>query len=64
MSRAGANADVMSELCTKESGELAAMIRSHKVTSSEVVGAHLVRIEEVNPSVNAVTVTLADEARR
>jgi hypothetical protein len=39
------------------------MIRTGDVTSSEVVNAHLVRIAEVNPSVNAVTVTLADDAR-
>jgi len=53
----------MNELCTKGAGELAAMIRTHRVTSREVVDAYLARIEEVNPSVNAVTVTLADEAR-
>jgi amidase len=53
----------MSELCTKGAGELAAMIRAHRVTSREVVDAYLARIEEVNPSVKAVTVTLADEAR-
>ena len=39
------------------------MIRDRQVTSSEVVDAHLARIEEVNPNLNAVTVTLAAEAR-
>lgn len=53
----------MSEPCTKGAGELAAMIRARQVTSREVVDAYLARIEEVNPSVNAVTMTLADEAR-
>jgi amidase len=53
----------MSELCSKGAGELAAMIRARQVTSREVVDAYLARIEEVNPNVNAVTVTLADEAR-
>jgi amidase len=51
------------ELCTKGAVELAAMIRARQVTSREVLDAHLARIEEVNPSLNAVTVTLADEAR-
>src|ERR671937_263349 len=39
------------------------MIASGAVTSSEVIEAHLARIEEVNPELNAVTATLADEAR-
>jgi amidase len=53
----------MDELCTKGAAELAAMIRSHRTTSTEVVEAHLARIDEVNPALNAVTVTLADGAR-
>jgi amidase len=53
----------MNELCTKGAGELAALIRSGETTSVEVVDAHLARIAEVNPDVNAVTVTLADAAR-
>lgn len=53
----------MNELCSKGAGELAAMIRARQVTSREVVDAYLARIEEVNPSINAVTETLADEAR-
>ena len=53
----------MNDLCTKGAGELAGMIASGEVTSAEVVDAHLARIEEVNPDLNAVTVTLADEAR-
>lgn len=53
----------MNELCARGAGELASMIRSRDVTSGEVVEAHLARIEDINPSVNAVTVTLAAEAR-
>jgi amidase len=53
----------MNELCSKGAGELARMIASGEVTSTEVVEAHLARIAEVNPTVNAITVTLADEAR-
>ncbi len=43
--------------------ELAEAIRAKEVSSSEVVEAHLARIEAVNPEVNAVTVVLADQAR-
>ena len=53
----------MNDLCSKGAAELADLIASGAVTSSDVVDAHLARIEEVNPAVNAVTVTLADEAR-
>jgi amidase len=53
----------MNELCTKGAAELARMIRSRQVTSTEVIEAYLARIGEVNPMVNAVTVVLADEAR-
>ena len=53
----------MNELCTKGARELAGMVRARQVTSTEVVEAYLARIEEVNLAINAVTVTLADEAR-
>jgi amidase len=42
--------------------ELAAAIRSRQLSSREVVEAHLQRISEVNPAINAVTVVLAEEA--
>ena len=48
-------------LCTKGAAQLAQMIRSGEAMSAEVVDAHLARIAEVNPALNAVTV--ADEAR-
>jgi len=54
----------MDELCTRSAGELAAMIRAREVSSREVVDAHLARIEAVNPTFNAITVVLADDARR
>jgi amidase len=38
--------------------ELAAAIRSKRVSSEDVIEAHLRRIEAVNPSINAVTVVL------
>lgn len=42
--------------------ELAEVIRSRQASSREVVEAHLRRIEDVNPSINAVTAVLADRA--
>ncbi len=42
--------------------ELAGAIRSRQVSSQEVIEAHLRRIDAVNPSVNAVTVVLGEQA--
>lgn len=42
--------------------ELAGLIRKREVTSREVVDAHLRRIEAVNGSMHAITVTLTDSA--
>lgn len=44
----------MSEMCTWTAREQAAAIRARTVSPTEVVTAHLERIEEVNPLVNAV----------
>jgi amidase len=52
------------ELWRLGAGELAAAIRERRASSREVVEAHLGRIEEVNPRVNAVTTVLAEEALR
>ena len=51
------------ELWRHGAGELAAMIASKQVSSREVVDAHLDRISEVNPHLNAIVRVLADEAR-
>ena len=53
----------MHELCSKGAVELAGLIKSRKVMSGDVVDAYLDRIAELNPSLNAITVTLADSAR-
>jgi amidase len=53
----------MSELWRHGARELAAMIAARRVSSVEVVDAHLERIEAVNPALNAVTLVLAEEAR-
>jgi amidase len=42
--------------------ELAQAIRSKRVSSREVIEAHLRRIEAVNPLINAVTVVLSEQA--
>jgi fatty acid amide hydrolase len=43
-------------------GELAAGIATRRFSSSEVVSAHLVRQGEVEPKINAVAVSLGDQA--
>ena len=49
------------ELTTKSATELAVLIRSRSVSPVAVVEAYLQRIEQINPSLNAI-VTLADDA--
>lgn len=43
-------------------GQLAAAVRAKAISAREVIESHLARIAEVNPSVNAITVPLADDA--
>jgi amidase len=50
------------ELWRRTAIELAALISNREVSSREVVTSHLERIAAVNGAVNAVTVTLADDA--
>ena len=53
----------MNELVGRSAIELAAMIRARQVSSREAIDAHLARIEAVNPTFNAVTIVLAEQAR-
>lgn len=53
----------MSELWQLGARRLAEMIRDGDASSREVLEAHLARVEQVNPSLNAVVRVLADEAR-
>ena len=53
----------MDELIYASATELARAIRSKEVSSEEVVDAHLRRIEEVNPKLNAVVQLTEDAAR-
>jgi amidase len=54
---------VSGELWRMSAVELGRRIGEREVSSAEVVEAHLARIVAVNPSLNAVTVVLADQAR-
>jgi amidase len=53
----------MMELWKRSAKELAALIASKQVSPTEVVDAHLSRIEAVNLKVNAVVRVMADQAR-
>ena len=52
----------MAELWALPAGELARLVGAREVSSREVVQAHLTRIAEVNPHVNAITVVLDEQA--
>lgn len=54
--------EMAAELWRLGAADLAAAIRSKQLKSREVVEAHLGRIAAINPSLNAVTVTLGDTA--
>ena len=54
--------DVTNSLCALPAAELARRIAHGDVTAREVVGAHVDRIAELNPTVNAVTRMLAESA--
>jgi len=53
----------MTELWKRSAKELAALIANKKVSSIEVIDAHLARIEAVNRTVNAIVRVMADDAR-
>jgi len=54
----------MPDILYSSAAQLAADIRTKKLSSVEVIEAHLKRIEEVNPAINAVVYSLADSARK
>jgi amidase len=53
---------VTTELCFTTATELASLIRSRKLSVTEVVIAHLAQIERVNPRVNAIVTLVAERA--
>jgi amidase len=52
----------VTELWRMSATELAEAIRSRQVSSSEVIEAHLQRIEAINDSINAVVIVMAEQA--
>ena len=54
--------DTITDLWRMSAMDLAAAIRSRQTSSQEVIESHLRRIEAVNPSINAVTVVLGEQA--
>jgi amidase len=52
------------DITQKSASELARAIRSKQLSSKAVVEAHLARIAEVNPKLNAVVQLIADSARK
>jgi fatty acid amide hydrolase len=52
------------ELCRLSAAELARRIARGELSAREVVDAHVARIAEVNPRLNAVVLPLFDQARR
>jgi amidase len=52
----------MDDICALSAVELARLIRAGQLSSREVVGAFLARIDRVNPRVNAIVTLAADRA--
>ena len=51
------------ELVWVGAAQLARLIQTKEVSSKEVVEAHLVRIEQLNPKLNSVAIPLFEQAR-
>src|SRR5215467_13251561 len=51
-----------SDLCDGDAVDLADLLRARQVSAREVVAAHIKRIEEVNPAVNAIVTRTFDRA--
>ena len=51
------------EICFLSATELSRLIRARKVSSGEVLEAHLDQIDRLNPKVNAIVTLVADRAR-
>jgi len=50
------------ELWQKSVSELAKMFKKGEVSSTEIVKAHLKRIDQINPSLNAICMRIDDQA--
>ena len=51
-----------SDICQMSAAELARLVRAKTLSARDVVGAHLARIERVNPGLNAIVTLVADQA--
>ena len=51
-----------SDICQLSAVELARLVRAKTLSARDVVGAHLARIERVNPGLNAIVTLVADQA--
>ena len=51
-----------SEICFMTATELARLVRAKELSATEVLEAHLIQIEQVNPKVNAIVTLLPDQA--
>jgi amidase len=49
-------------LCLMPATEMAALLRARQISATELVEAHLRRIERVNPKVNAIVTVVAEQA--
>ncbi len=52
------------DLCFRSAVELAGAIAAREVSAAEVMEAHLARIAQVNPKLNAIVTLVPDDARR
>ena len=52
------------DLCWLSATELAALVRTKKVSPVEILSAVLDRIDTVNPRLNAYVLVVADQARK
>jgi len=59
---AGTGSSMTDELYYRPATELAALLRAKQISAREVVAAHLERIEQVNPRINAVVTLTAERA--
>jgi amidase len=53
-----------SGICALSALEMAKLVHAGKLSAREILEAHLVRIEQINPVVNAIVTVVADDARR
>jgi amidase len=51
------------DLCLRSATELAGLVRRREVSARELLEAHLTRIEQLNPALNAIVKLDADGAR-